>query len=70
VTEVRVRSAYDARAATLVDVYDLADLDDVLDTLRRWGIVDGGGTDLGADLMGQFVVTEGAAYFEIVVGGD
>lgn len=60
--EIRIRREWSAKAVHLCDAM-LDDLDEVLSTVKAWGIADADGDDL----FGQIVVTESAAYFEIVV---
>lgn len=61
--EVRIRNEDDARSVHLTEVpYDAVDR--VIPLLQRWGIGDGAG-----DLVGQFVVIDEAAFFEVVVMG-
>lgn len=61
-TEVRIRHENDAEAIHLADV-PLNDVGSVIPTLKGWGIVDSEDQELSA----QFVVTDTAAYFEVVI---
>jgi hypothetical protein len=70
--EVRIRRASEGTSKHLTTT-ELGKLDDVIPTIKRWGIAD---VDLSADLTGQFWVDEtdgmdgGSAYFEIVINDE
>lgn len=69
---VRIRHTDDTESVPLCTA-DSADLDALLREIPRWGIFFSNSQLLnsGDDLMGQFVVDDDAAYFEIVVdSGD
>lgn len=65
--EVRLRSIDSAKAVHLATV-PFDQLDTVIPTLAAWGVsVDG---DDYTTLVGQFAVSDSAAYFEVVAGDD
>lgn len=64
--EVRIRLDDETRSRRLCD-WDATKLDDLIPTLGSWSIITAYG-DYGADdLIGQLVLTETSAYFEIVI---
>jgi hypothetical protein len=64
--EVRVRHVDDAKAVRLMD-WPAERLDDVLPMLRAWEIRTAHG-DVAVDtLVGQIVVEDNAAFFEVVI---
>lgn len=63
--DVRIRRSWDARAAHLADVCDVADLEPIRRSLIAWGIVDV--DDPEESVAGQWVVESGQAYFEFIV---
>lgn len=64
--EIRIRHENDTTAVPLCTV-PFDQIATVIPTLREWGIFMG--VDTYVDATGQFVVDEGSAYFEVVVGG-
>ena len=62
--EVRIRTVFDARPVHLTDWF-IHDLDTLLSELKAWGVYNEEGSD---ELSGQFVVGDGGAYFELIVG--
>lgn len=64
--EIRIRRSWDATAVHLADVYDVDEIDTVLRSLKAWGIAESD----DADVFGQWVVDDGAAYFEFVIEDD
>lgn len=71
-TEVRIRHRDDHNAGHLGDVpLTEAGLSEALRLVRTWGIFTAQDGLETPDLSAQFVIGEdGAAYFEIIVGGD
>lgn len=68
--EVRIRTNYDATAKHLGEVpFDRASLDGVIPLINSWGLRSEM-SDGNADLVGQFVLDETGAFFEIVVCDD
>ena len=65
---VKIRRDYDAQAAALTEVCDVAEIDVLRRSLVAWGIVDVDDPD--AALAGQWVVESGQAYFEFIVIED
>ena len=67
--EVRIRLASDARSSHLGEVpFTDVGLDSVFRLVEMWGLQSDGCDDL--DMVGQFVLDDSGAYFEIVVGED
>lgn len=66
--KVKIRPAMAVKAVDLCEVPYGTDLEKVISMLREWGVETEYGDD--EELMGQFVVAPGEAYFEIVVGDD
>jgi len=69
--DVYLRNSDRAEGLLLGQVpFNKASIDGVIPLLRSWGVVARG--DLVADdqILGQFVLDDDAAYFEVVVGED
>jgi len=70
-TEVRIRHELDETAQKVGEVaFDEASLDRVIPLLSRWNVADRDGTTYGVnDMVGQFKISDSAAYFEVVLVG-
>jgi hypothetical protein len=64
--QVRIRHAEEARAVPLT-IWPVTGLEGLVRHLKSWGVYDE--TEDDAELVGQFVIDGGEAYFEIIVGG-
>ena len=67
-TSVRIRHSGFSTSEHLTD-WPINDLTGLIRSIREWGVLTDGDYADTEDLFGQFVIDEGAAYFEIVVGG-
>lgn len=65
--EVRIRHQDDTNPRRFTE-WPLSDLDGLLNLIKRWGIETEYASSTGEDVYGQFVVSDSAAFFEIVVG--
>lgn len=69
-TDVYIRFADQAEGVKLGEVeLTRPSLDDVMELMPRWGLYMGG-TDFSDNIVGQFRVEGGNAYFEIVMGDE
>jgi len=70
--EVRIREEYDTSAVKLGEVaFDEAALDRVIPLLCEWGVADrDGNTHAKGEMVGQFALRDGDAYFEVILISD
>jgi hypothetical protein len=66
VIEVRIRHEGDSKSARLCD-WPATKIDRLIPTLRSWGVLGVDGEHHQEDLVGQFVLSEGEAYFEVTI---
>ncbi|MFC8182453.1 hypothetical protein ACFULT_26575 [Rhodococcus sp. NPDC057297] len=65
--EVRIRTEYEAQSeGKRLTFVPFDKLDTVIPTIEKWGGVTTNGETFDGDFYGQFVVADGAAFFEVV----
>ena len=64
--EVRIRADYEPKSRPFTE-WPLDDLGAVISHVKSWGLVDPEGAMLDPELMGQFVINDTGAYFEVVI---
>ena len=64
--EVRIRADHEPKSRVLTE-WPLDDLGSVISHIESWGLVDPNGDTRDGCLVGQFVVNDFGAYFEVVI---